>query len=58
MGWTTGVRFPAGPVKGFFPLSHRVQTGFGAHPSSYNGYVGSLPQGNAAGVWILQLTFT
>jgi hypothetical protein len=32
MGWTTGVRFPAGHD---FYLCHNVQTGSGAHPASY-----------------------
>jgi len=31
MGWTTGVRFPAGGVKDIF--LPRVQTGSGAHPA-------------------------
>jgi hypothetical protein len=30
MGWTTGIRFPAG----VFPVRHLVQTGSGAHPAS------------------------
>jgi hypothetical protein len=33
-GWTTGVEFLAGALKGFFSL-HLVQTGSGAHPASY-----------------------
>jgi len=33
MGWTTGVRFPAGVRK--LSRRHRVQTDYGAHPPSY-----------------------
>jgi len=33
MGWTTGIRFPAGA--GTFSLRHHVQTDSGAHPASY-----------------------
>jgi len=31
----TGVLFSAGAGKEFFYLHHRVQTGFGTHPTSY-----------------------
>jgi hypothetical protein len=42
------VRFPAGA--GNFPLHHRVQNGFGAHPASYPmGTRGSFPGDKAAG---------
>jgi len=41
MGWTTGVRFPAGA--GTFSPRHRIQTGSGVHPASYlMGTVGSV----------------
>jgi hypothetical protein len=43
-----GVRFPAGA--GNFSLHHRVQTGSGAHPASYQmGTAGSFPGHKAAG---------
>jgi hypothetical protein len=42
------VRVPAGA--GDFSLHHRIQTGSGAHPTSYpKGIKGSLPAGKAAG---------
>jgi hypothetical protein len=45
--WMVGVRFPAGA--GNFSLRHRVQTGSGAHPTSYRmGTGGSFPGGKAA----------
>jgi hypothetical protein len=48
MGWTLGVRFPAGT--GNFSLHHRIQNGPGAHPVSYPmGAKGSFPGGKAAG---------
>jgi hypothetical protein len=48
MGWTTGVRFPAGP--GNFCLRHRIHTGFEAHPASYPiGNKDSFPGGKAPG---------
>jgi hypothetical protein len=31
MGWTTGVRFPAGAMNGYSSLGHRVQSRSGAH---------------------------
>jgi hypothetical protein len=47
-GWTIGVPFPVGA--GNFSLNHRVQTGSGAHPTSYPmGTRGSSPGGKAAG---------
>jgi len=47
-GWTTGVRFPARAEN--FSLRHRVQTGFGAHPTSYLMSAGvSFPGSKAAG---------
>jgi hypothetical protein len=50
------VRFPAGA--GNLSLHHRVQTGFGAHPTTYPmGTRGSFPGGKEAGVWSWQLTF-
>jgi hypothetical protein len=50
MGWTAGVRFPAG-TRHISPL-HSVQTGSGAHPAFYpNGTGGPFPRGKAAGVW-------
>jgi hypothetical protein len=43
-----GVRFPAGA--GNFSVRHHVQTGSGAHPTSYPmGTGGSFPEGKAAG---------
>jgi hypothetical protein len=35
MDWTTRVQFSAGEMKGFCSLRHHVQTGSGAHPTSY-----------------------
>jgi len=32
---TTGVQFPAGAVMGFFSLLHRIQTGSGDPPASF-----------------------
>jgi len=44
MGSIVGVRFPAGART--FSLRHRVQTGSGDHPASYQmGTGGSLPVG-------------
>jgi hypothetical protein len=40
MGWTTGVRIPAG--SGNFFLWHRVQNGSEAHPASYPTGTGAL----------------
>jgi hypothetical protein len=50
-GVTTGVRFPAGAMMGFFfCLRHRVHTGSGAHPVSYSmGTGGSFPGDKVAG---------
>jgi len=46
MGWMIGVRFP--PWAGNFSLRHRVQTGSGAHTSSYpKDTVGSFPGSEA-----------
>jgi hypothetical protein len=46
--WMIGVRVPAGT--GNFSLHHRVQTGSGAHPSSYAMCTrGSFPGSKAAG---------
>jgi hypothetical protein len=43
MGWTTGVRFPAGT--GYFSPSYRVQTGSGVDPAPYPmGTVGFPPR--------------
>jgi hypothetical protein len=48
-GWSVA-RVPAGA--GNFSLHHRVQTGSGAHPSSYAiGSKGSFPVDKAAGKW-------
>jgi hypothetical protein len=53
-GWA-GVRVPA--EAGNFSLHHRVQTGFGAHPTSYPMCTwGSFPRGKAAGPWSWPLT--
>jgi hypothetical protein len=42
MGWTAGLRFPAGQI---FSLLHSVQTGSGAHPESYPMGTGALSPG-------------
>jgi hypothetical protein len=45
-----GVQIPAGAEN--FSLPHRVQTGFGVHPSSYPmGTRGSFPGSKATGAW-------
>jgi hypothetical protein len=50
------VRFPVGA--GNFSLPHRVQTGAGAHLTSYPMRTrGSFPEGKAAGAWSWPLTF-
>jgi hypothetical protein len=43
VGWTTGVRFPAGA--GISSLSHRVQLVSGAHPLSFFLGTGALSAG-------------
>jgi hypothetical protein len=46
MGWTAGVRFPAGARD--FSLLHSVETGSDAHPASYPmGTGGCKPGGKA-----------
>jgi hypothetical protein len=52
MGWASKVQFPAGAMKGYFSLPHRVlQTGSGVHLTSYPMDAGgSFPGGKAAGV--------
>jgi len=46
MGWTIGVRIPAGAGKFF---RHRVHTDSGAHPASYPmGTKASFPEDKAA----------
>jgi hypothetical protein len=48
MGWTAGVRSPAGTVD--LSLLRRVQPGSGAQPASYPmGTGGSFPDGKVAG---------
>jgi hypothetical protein len=52
-----GVRISAGA--GNFSLRHCIQTGSGAHSSSYPmGTRGSFPGGKAAGAWSWPLTST
>jgi hypothetical protein len=50
MGWTAGVRLPAGA--GYFALLHSNHTGPGTHPASYPMGTGdSILEGTAAGAW-------
>jgi len=51
MGWTTGVRFPAGAVS--FSPHHLDQTGSGVHTISHLMGTG----GKEAGEWSWPLTF-
>jgi len=43
-GWTTGVRFPAGAVMGFFSLPPRQDRLWGPPSLPFNGYRGFLPR--------------
>jgi len=57
MDWMSWLQFPAGAMIGHFPLCHRVQTGSGVHPASYEmGIGGCYPGDKAAGAWSWPLT--